>query len=385
MKKTTQKASAVIISAVIMISIFMVSAFAADNSTKITELQNYLKSSDNTGFDFSETSFPDNDIDWTIFALSKSGVKAYPEYKSYINSVVENTIDTLYPSDLARITLAVTAYGLNANSIGGHDLIKALNSVDYKTQTYLSSLIYPLIALNFSDDFKISETAEKDIIDTLLAAQLTDGGFPYSTVDSGWGISADLDTTSMAVQALAKYYSTNAAVKSAIDNAILYIKTQQFSDGSFGYMSYNSKSGESTAQVIIALTMLGIDPVGSEYSTENGNPISALSQFVDENTGAGLDYAATPSTLTSYQLLMGYNASLRFSNNSNNIYTMDKAEEAVATEKSEIDTSNNNVNETIPEKVDIPKTGTGSSIVFTAALIFVSAAVITASKKKTDE
>lgn len=389
MKKSTQKAVSVIITIVMLISLFMTSAFAKDNGTKITGLQNYLKNSDNTEFDFSETSFSDNDIDWTIFALSKSGAKAYPEYNNYINSVVENTFDKLYPSDLARIALSVTAYGLDAKSIGGHDLIAALNSVDYKVQTYLSSLIFPLLALNFSDSFGISGTSEKDIINTLLAAQQSDGGFPYSTVDSGWGISSDIDTTSMTVQALSKYYSSDESIKASVDKALAYIKTQQYDDGSFGYIAYNSKSGESTAQVIIALTMLGINPAGSEYSKENGNPVSALAQFIDENTGAGLDYSSSPSTLTSYQLLMGYDANLRFDNNLNNIYTMDKSEEittAEATEKTEETTENTTEkkaeNETTAQTVDIPKTGNSGGFVFAAAVLFVGAAAVTASKKK---
>lgn len=382
MKKTAQKAVSVIITAVMVISLFMTSVFAADNNTKITGLQNYLKDAENTGFDFTDTSFSDNDIDWTVFALSRSGVTAYPEYKSYINDVVKNTFDKLYPSDLARITLAVAAYSLDAKNIGGHDLIAALKAVDYKSQTYLSSLIYPLIALNFDESFELPDATEKDIINTVLSAQQSDGGFPYSTVDSGYGISSDIDTTSMTVQALAKYYKTDTAVKTAVDKAIEYIKTQQFDDGAFGYMSYGSKSGESTAQVIIALTMLGIDPEGSEYTKLNGNPISALSQFIDESTGAGLDYSSAPSTLTSYQILMGYNANTRFNGNSNNIYAIDKPVVVTTTQKSEETTVKDNEEATTVQHVDIPRTGNVSGISLSVALLLVSTAVVIASKKK---
>lgn len=385
MKKTSQKVISVVITVIMLVS-FMTTVFAGDNSSEISGLQNYLKNSENTGFDFAETSFSDNDIDWAVFSLSRSGVKAYPEYSEYINSVVQNSFDKLYPSDLARITLAVSAYGLDAENIGGHNLVEALKAVDYKTQTYLSSLIYPLIALNFSDSFKISTLKEKEIIDTILSSQQADGGFPYSTVDTGWGISSDLDTTSMAVQALSKYYKEDSTVKAAIDKALGYIKSQQFDDGSFGYVIYNSKSGESTAQVIIALTMLGINPESEEFTKAGGNPVSALKQFIDANTGAGLDYSATPSTLTSYQILMGYNANSRFNNNSNNIYTIDKAQDITTTEKTETTTEKsaeeNTASETVAQKVDIPKTGSGSGLAFAAAILLVSAAVATASKKK---
>lgn len=64
----------------------------------------------------------------------------------------------------------------------------------------------------------------------------------------------------MAVQALAPYYKTDDAVRAAVDKALDYLLTQQFDDGSFGYTAWGSKSGESTAQVILALCALGIDP-----------------------------------------------------------------------------------------------------------------------------
>ena len=108
-----------------------------------------------------------------------------------------------------------------AQSIGLHlHWRAALSSVDYTKQTYLSSLVFPLIAMNFRSDFGFSDEVKADIVKTILASQLSDGGFPYSTEDSGYGVTSDTDTTSMAVQALAPYYKTDDAVRAAVDKAL---------------------------------------------------------------------------------------------------------------------------------------------------------------------
>lgn len=386
MKKTSVKISSFLLSAVLCIALCS-SAFAADLTSQLTGLQNYLKSADNTGFDFSETAFSDNDIDWTVFALARSGVTAYPEYKAYIHAVVEQGFDQLYPSDLARIILAACAYGLDPSNIGGHDLLAALKNVDYAAQTYASSLLFPLLALNFDSEKKADSVLTESIIQSVLLFQLSDGGFPFSSVDSGYGISADIDTTSMAVQALAPYYDRDAAVKEAIDKALVYIKTQQFEDGAFGYTEWNSKSGESTAQVIIALCALGIDPTSTEYTKESGNPVSALSQFINPDTGAGLDYAMTDNTMTSYQILMGYNAYERFLKQTNGIYELESktdepTETTVAETGADATENQNSSSETTVQSVEIPKTGSGNAALYSAAALVVFAGIGCCAKRK---
>lgn len=276
MKRKSSKFFAALISVIVAVSVLTVTVFAADTKGLSSGLKKYLSNPENTQFDFSDTSVVDNDADWTVFVLSRCGEKdVYPEYSEYINNAVKENYASLKPSDLARITLSVKAYGLDPENIGGKDLISALKSVDYSSQTYMSSITYPLTALNFAEE-NISAEMLDTMLKTIIAGQQSDGGFPYCTEDTGYGISSDVDTTAMTVQALAKYYNTDERVKDSVDKALAYIKTQQFDDGSFGYVAWNSKSGESTSQVIIALCMLGIDPTGSEYSKADGNPVSAL-------------------------------------------------------------------------------------------------------------
>lgn len=116
----------------------------------------------------------------------------------------------------------------------------------------------PLIALD-SHDYEIpkavagkTQTTREALIDAILAAQLSDGGWNVN------GNGSDADMTAMAIQALAPYYNSNAKVKSAVDDALKRLSKMQ--EGNGGYTSWGTANAESVAQVIVALTSLGIDP-----------------------------------------------------------------------------------------------------------------------------
>ncbi len=57
----------------------------------------------------------------------------------------------------------------------------------------------------------------------------------------------------MIITALAPYYKTDRDVKTAVDDALTYAKAKQNADGSFLELA------ETNAQVIVALSTLGID------------------------------------------------------------------------------------------------------------------------------
>lgn len=78
---------------------------------------------------------------------------------------------------------------------------------------------------------------------------------------------SDVDITVMALQALAKHRA-ESGVKTAIDKAVNWLAAQQQEDG--GFTSINTVNCESTAQTIIALTTLGMDPAAAPFKTETG-------------------------------------------------------------------------------------------------------------------
>lgn len=93
-----------------------------------------------------------------------------------------------------------------------------------------------------------------ELVDEILASQSKDEkGFSWS----GKGAKADIDGTAMAIQALAPYYKNNQNVKTAVDGALEYLQGKMNSNCQFG-------SSEAGAQVLIALTSLGKDPLNQD-------------------------------------------------------------------------------------------------------------------------
>ena len=157
-------------------------------------------------------------------------------------------------------------------------------------------------------------TREK-LIQVILDAQLNDGGWTLS------GTKADPDMTAMAIQALAPYYKTNETVKAAVDKALDVLSGLQQGDGGFG--SWGTINSESCAQVIVALTALGIDPTADSRFVKNGlTVLDALAGFYV--TGGGFRHTAGGerngmATEQGYYALAAY---YRFVNAQTRLYDM---------------------------------------------------------------
>ncbi len=119
-------------------------------------------------------------------------------------------------------------------------------------------------------------TAEK-IIPVLLTLACENGGWALS------GKTPDVDVTAMTVQALAPYYNGYGAVKTAVDAAILQLSAMQKEDG--GFVAYGKPNPESAAQVMLALTSLGMDPLTDEVFIKNGR--TALDAIKDYRLSNG--------------------------------------------------------------------------------------------------
>lgn len=373
-----KKVFSILLSVLLVCALFTTTVFAAPAVPR-QALTAWLQNADNTQFDYTDTSYPDSLIDWTAFTLAQSGAAPDAAYADYIDEAVKNSFDSLYPSDLARIVLSTTACGLDAQNIGGHDLLAALGTVDYTSQIYLSSLAFPLLAMRFSASFEFADSTKQSVVTTLLAAQQADGGFPYCSVDEGFGISSDCDTTAIAVQALAPYYETDETVREAVDKALIYLKAQQFDTGAFGSEVFGTQSGESTAQVILALCALGLDPTAEKYCKNGVSPVAALESFISEN-GGGLNYANAEDPLTTYQLLQAYEAYARFQNGEPTLFTYTARASEPTTDPATDTTAPASESEPPAETVDIPNTG--AAVPAAAALAVLAAAAVLVTRKK---
>lgn len=225
--------------------------------------------------------------DWLIFGLARSGVKVPQKYFDAYYENVEAAVrekngvlsDRKY-TEYSRTVLALTAIGKNPADVAGFDLLKPLADFEQVTRQGINGTIFALLALD-SGNYEIPENPDAAVqatrqmyVDELLGRALPDGGWTLT------GGEPDVDITAMTLQALAKYRD-QADVTAAVERGLAVLSSLQEPDG--GYVSWGSSNSESVAQVIVALTELGV-PLDDERFTKNGITVEdALLRFAQEN------------------------------------------------------------------------------------------------------
>lgn len=225
--------------------------------------------------------------DWLIFGLARSGVKVPQKYFDAYYENVEAAVrekngvlsDRKY-TEYSRTVLALTAIGKNPADVAGFDLLKPLADFEQVTRQGINGTIFALLALD-NGNYEIPENPDAAVqatrqmyVDELLARALPDGGWTLT------GGEPDVDITAMTLQALAKYRD-QADVTAAVERGLAVLSSLQEPDG--GYVSWGSSNSESVAQVIVALTELGV-PLDDERFTKNGITVEdALLRFAQEN------------------------------------------------------------------------------------------------------
>ncbi|WP_337590686.1 DUF4430 domain-containing protein [Vescimonas sp.] len=259
--------------------------------------------------------------EWMVIGLARSG---RPVPAGYYDNVVEyvkakadanERLHRAKVTDNARVILALTSIGKDVTNVGGHNLLKGLDNMAYVQTQGINGPIFTLIALDSHNYPTMGDVTREKLIGVILDAQLTDGGWDLS------GTKADPDMTAMAIQALAPYYKTNETVKAAVDKALEALSALQRTDGGFG--SWGTINSEACAQVIVALTALGIDPIADSRFVKNGNTVlDALAGFYV--TGGGFRHTAGGdrdgmATEQGYYALASY---YRFLNGQTSLYDM---------------------------------------------------------------
>ena len=259
--------------------------------------------------------------EWMVIGLARSGRPVPAGYYDNVVDYVKAKADAnecLHPAkvtDNARVILALTAIGKDVTNVGGHNLLKGLDNMAYVQTQGINGPIFTLIALDSHNYPTMGDVTREKLIQVILDAQLTDGGWALS------GTKADPDMTAMAIQALAPYYKTNETVKAAVDKALEALSALQRNDGGFG--SWGTVNSESCDQVIVALTALGIDPTtDSRFIKNDLTVLDALASFYV--TGGGFRHTAGGerngmATEQGYYALAAY---YRFVNAQTRLYDM---------------------------------------------------------------
>ncbi|MCI8496905.1 MAG: terpene cyclase/mutase family protein [Clostridiales bacterium] len=238
-------------------------------------------------------------FDWYAFAVGRCGFEE--DYASCL-AVFKRTVQQRYAkstrlnaqkaTEWHRISLVTLALGGDPTDMGADaqehpiDLIRDGTYDRGKTAPLdaqgINGCLWGLIALD-SMRYAVPEGAadtRRGIIASILSCQLADGGFSLD------GKTSDVDVTAMAVTALAPYYNSeetfswkskgdhqtlHGKAREALGRAIEFLSSAQQTDGDFS--NWGQCNPESTAQVMVALCSLGIDPEHDSRFIKNENSV----------------------------------------------------------------------------------------------------------------
>lgn len=224
--------------------------------------------------------------DWLAICFSLGGLEE--DYDAYLQNLQEyveqqyakkDGLSDTKATEYHRIALTVRALGGDPTAFGKTSDGCTIDLIAEGTYAYggdlgkqgLNGWIWALLTLDCGgytvpDDAKYSREV---ICGQILANQEQDGGFGLTSGTS------DVDITAMALQALAPYQEQYAE---QVERALDYLG-QQMNDAG-GFVSFGAESAETEAQVLVALTALGIDPAADARFCRQGiTPAEGLARF----------------------------------------------------------------------------------------------------------
>ncbi len=258
--------------------------------------------------------------EWAVIGLARAGAAVPKGYwEGYVGRVRDFVaargakLHATKSTENTRVILALTALGRDPCVIAGKNLLAPLAGMDWVTRQGVNGASFALIAADSggytipTDTSVADQTTEAKLITFILDRELGKG----TAAAGGWaliGTEADPDITAMALQACAPYVGSagHADLTAAVDRALAKLSAIQLANGGFAASAYagGAPCSESSAQVIIALTALGVDPTAdARFVKVGGNPMTALlgfyrgGAFTHDAAGSGEDQMATEQAM----------------------------------------------------------------------------------------
>ncbi|MDO5292186.1 MAG: hypothetical protein Q4F05_05480 [bacterium] len=229
------------------------------------------------------------EADWLALALGRLGNQM--DYETYLTSLTSYIINQ-YENNNGVISnkatewhrLALTMLSLGGDPTAIHCNDKTISLIQEGTygfnasasldQQGINGLAYALLTM---DAYryqvpKDSTYTREYLIETLVGRQNQNGGFSLDPSQK----TSDPDITAIVVQALSPYYNEELifhkkTIRQCIDTSLNYLSQAQTDDGSI--KGVNGQTLESTAQVLLACTTLGIDPKNDVRFVKNKNSL----------------------------------------------------------------------------------------------------------------
>lgn len=222
--------------------------------------------------------------EWAVIGLARNGGLPADYAASYYSNLVRTLRDTggvlhrVKYTEYSRVVLALSSLGFDPTDVAGYDVLSPLGDFDQVCWQGVNGPIWALIALDSrgydaptAPDGK-RQTTRDALVDAVLDSEIAGGGWALS------GSVPDVDMTAMALTSLAPYRASRADVAAAVERGLSVLSSLQGEDG--GYGDAGSATSESCAQVVVALSALGIDPASdARFAKAGGSVFDALCAF----------------------------------------------------------------------------------------------------------
>lgn len=222
--------------------------------------------------------------EWAVIGLARNDSLPADYAASYYSNLVRTLRDTggvlhrVKYTEYSRVAIALSSLGFDPTDVAGYDVLSPLGDFDQVCWQGANGPIWALIALDSRGyDAPIApegkrQTTRDALVDVILESEIAGGGWALS------GSVPDVDMTAMALTSLAPYRASRADVAAAVERGLSVLSSLQGEDG--GYGDAGSASSESCAQVVVALSALGIDPASdARFAKAGGSVLDALCAF----------------------------------------------------------------------------------------------------------
>jgi len=249
-------------------------------------------------------------MDWPAVGLSAFGEELTSEKwtgttgknaVSFREEEVQNSVrlSTVKNTDFQRTIIGVTAVGADPKNFGSKDLVAIVKGTmlpnghfadsveDRKTKrpvgnTLINAHCFGVISLYTAGE--LIPNRDK-CLEWLIDKQHHDGGFTwdvktYYDPEDAYLVESGIDMTAAGLMSMAILGLDRNSLP--VKRGLAFLKSHQIESG--GFSSWGTANPESCVWVIQALTLLGIDPMGEEWTTDEGNnPVSAMMAFQLDN------------------------------------------------------------------------------------------------------
>lgn len=265
--------------------------------------------------------------EWLVLALARSGAPVPPDYfdgyYSRLCSYVTERNGVLHSrkyTEYARVVLALSAIGQNPADVAGYDLLAPLADYDKVVWQGINGPVSALLALDAGAYAMPAcpagavQATRQQYVAYILSRQEPDGGFALSA-----GGGSNVDITAMALQALSGYCAS-ADVAAAVGRALDYISAQQCDSG--GFADWDGENAESCAQVITALSALGVDLSDPRFVKNGRTVLDRLLDFYRAESGFAHTAESGVNQMATEQSLYALAAYERYQKGENKLFDM---------------------------------------------------------------